>query len=297
MHLILDTDIGSDVDDALALALITGSPELELDGITTVYGDTKLRARLARRYLRLAGGDTELNIAAGLQTTRSGREVWWTGHEGALFTDLDSERVDTDAISYLVQAAAATPGALDILAIGPLTNIAAALDADPAFATNIRRLVIMGADFRSAGRIPEHNIKCDVHAARRVFDSGINIYVGGLDLTTRIRIDTEDVSQIAQAGPLGDVLAQEIDVWWKFNNEDGNTPHDPILALFIARPELFTTSRASVAIEDDGTTRATADPSGNVAILDTVVPAKVKRQLVQRIVDASSRTRQSVAAR
>ena len=287
MNLILDTDIGSDVDDALALALIVGSPELKLDGITTVYGDTGLRARLARRYLRLAGGDAELTIAAGLQTPRSGREIWWTGHEGALFTDLDSERVDSDAVSYLVQAAAAAPGTVDVLAIGPLTNIAAALDADPAFATNISRLVIMGADFRSVDRIPEHNIKCDVDAARRVFDSGIDIYVGGLDLTTKIRIDAEDVSQIAQAGPLGDALAQEIDVWWKFNNEDGNTPHDPILALFIARPDLFTTTRASVAIGDDGTTEATVDPGGNVVILDTAVPDEVKRQLVQRIVDGS----------
>lgn len=287
MHFILDTDIGSDVDDAMALALIAGSPELTLDAITTVYGDTELRARLARRYLRLAGGDTELTIAAGLQTPRSGRDIWWTGHEGALFADLESERVDADAVSALVTAVAAAPGIVDVLAIGPLTNIAAALDADPDFATNIRRLVIMGADFRSVDQIAEHNILCDVDAARHVFESGMEIHVGALGLTTKIRIDAADVAQIALGGPLGEALAEEIAVWWKFNNDDGNTPHDPILALYLARPELFTTSRASVVIDGDGRSHATADPNGTIVILDTTDAVQVKSELVRRMIAGS----------
>ncbi|WP_449407142.1 nucleoside hydrolase [Microbacterium maritypicum] len=286
MNLLLDTDIGSDVDDALALALIVGSPELTLDGVTTVYGDTALRARLVRRYLRLAGADSDITIAAGAVEARSGRKVWWTGHEGALFDDLESERVDTDAVSFLVNAVAAAPGEIDVLAIGPLTNIADALDADPSFAKNVRRLVIMGADFRT-DRVAEHNIKCDVDAARRVFSSGIDIYVGGLDLTLKILIDAADVAQIADAGPFGDVLAREIDVWWKFNNEDGNNPHDPILALYIAKPELFTTTRTTVEFDDEGTATETDDPDGNVYIIDTLSPAAVKAELVKRIVNAS----------
>lgn len=286
MNLLLDTDIGSDVDDALALALIVGSPELTLEGVTTVYGDTTLRARLARRYLRLAGANTEITIAAGAAHARSGREVWWTGHEGALFNDLDTEATDTDAVSYLVNAAAAAPGEIDVLAIGPLTNIAAALDADPAFKSNVRRLVIMGADFR-ANRVAEHNIKCDVDSARRVFSSGMDIYVGGLDLTMKILLDSADVAQISKAGPLGEVLAQEISVWWKFNDEEGNNPHDPILALFLAKPELFTTTRATVDFEDDGTALETISLDGNVAIIDALAPSAVKDELVQRIVNAS----------
>src|SRR3954447_20009545 len=185
MNLILDTDIGTDVDDALALAPILGSPELALGGISTVYGDTRLRAQLARRYTKTAGYDAGLPIAAGLEKTRSGKDVWWAGHEGKLFPDLDQEVVDDDGVALLVRSVAAHPGQVDVLAIGPLTNIAAVLDADPEFESNVRRLVIMGGDFRAEGRIAEHNFTSDVAAAQRVFASRLDIVVGGLDLTLR----------------------------------------------------------------------------------------------------------------
>jgi purine nucleosidase len=289
MHFLLDTDIGSDVDDALAVALIAGSPEITLDGIATVYGDTRLRAQLARRYLRIAGADTNITVAAGKETPWSGREVWWTGHEGALFPDLATEPVDDDGVGYLVRAAAEQPGKLDVLAIGPLTNIAAALDADPNFAANVRRLVIMGADFRAEDRIPEHNIKCDVDAAKRVFSSSLDIIVGGLDLTMKVWLTSGDVAKIAAGGPLGEVLAEEIRIWWKFNNEDGNTPHDPILALYLARPELFTASaRQHVEIDDEGFSIPTADETGNVSILDVRDPEAIRQQIVDRIVAGSA---------
>lgn len=91
---LLDTDIGSDVDDALALGVLLGSPEVSLRGATTVYGDTLLRARLARRLASLAGHD--LTVVPGAAETLSGREVWWAGHEGDAFDDLSGERVRDD---------------------------------------------------------------------------------------------------------------------------------------------------------------------------------------------------------
>lgn len=287
MTLFLDTDMGSDVDDALALALILGSPELHLVGVSTVYGNTRLRAQLTRRYLRIAAVEDVPSIAAGTESTRSGRAVWWAGHEGALFPDLEHETVDDDGVGALVAAAAANPGSLDVLAIGPLTNIAAALDEDPEFERNVRRLVVMGGDFR-VGAAAEHNILSDVDAARRVFVSRMRIVAGGLDLTTKVSLDRHDVQQIADAGPFGQVIADEIGVWWKFNGEDRNTPHDPILALWLARPELFTERSASVRVQEDGVTNPDFETTGNVVVLDTADPESVRSEIVRRIVCAGS---------
>ncbi|MFD2795219.1 nucleoside hydrolase [Promicromonospora vindobonensis] len=286
MNLFLDTDIGSDVDDALALALVVGSPELQLDGVSTVYGNTRLRAQLASRYLRLAGAGSP-PVAAGAEATLSGREVWWAGHEGGLFADLDTEQVGEDGVDMLVRAVADAPGTVDVLAIGPLTNIAKALDADPAFASNVRRLVVMGGHFGD-GRTAEHNIRCDVTAAQRVFSSGLDIVVGGLDLTTKVWLDSADVAQIARSGAFGDVIAQETKVWWEFNHEDRNTPHDAILALWIAMPELFTAQRVSVTVDDEGRTIEQPDEAGLVQVLDVPDPQTVRREIVRRIVAASA---------
>jgi purine nucleosidase len=120
--LILDTDIGTDVDDALALTAILGSPELELTGVTTVYGDVLLRARMVARLARVAGREVG-PIVPGRSTARSGREIFWAGHEGALMADLDQEEVSTrDPIALLA-------GSATVLAVGPLTNLAEAVEA------------------------------------------------------------------------------------------------------------------------------------------------------------------------
>lgn len=93
VDLTLDADVGSDVDDLLALAVILGSPEINLRAVTTVYGDTLLRAQMVRRACVVAGRPVP-PIAAGAREARSGRPVWWAGHEGALMPDLAAEPVD-----------------------------------------------------------------------------------------------------------------------------------------------------------------------------------------------------------
>src|SRR5918997_1119504 len=129
---VLDTDIGSDVDDLLALTLLARAPEVHLIGITTVYGDTLLRARIARwtcdRLDRL-----DITVVPGLGETLAGREIWWPGHEGVGLADLEDAPVaeGLDAVDYLCQTAREHAGELDLIAIGPLTNVAAALREDP----------------------------------------------------------------------------------------------------------------------------------------------------------------------
>lgn len=246
---VLDTDIGSDVDDAMALALLLGTPELDLLGVTTVYGNTLLRARIARRYASLAGRDVPVH--AGESAPRSGRAVWWAGHEGSLHEGLEREAVEpSGGVDFLLRSARAHAGELEVAAIGPLTNIAAAIERDPGFAQQVRTLWVMGGDFSDDEA--EHNFRSDAAAARLVFDSGIRTVVCGLDVTRRIRIEAEQLDRIRGAGALGATLGADIDQWWQYWNETWNVPYDPVTVLALTRPSLFELSpRGRVAIRQE----------------------------------------------
>ena len=286
--LILDTDIGSDVDDAMALGVVLGSPELHPFAVTTVYGDTRLRAQLTARLAAASTRPGPVRILAGATETLSGKPVWWAGHEGKRYPDLEREPLDTvDAVSYITQTVAEHPGEVDLLAIGPLTNVAACIDVDPEFSANLRQLVIMGGDFRpGSARVAEHNIASDIAAAQSVFDSALDIVVGGLDLTMQLAVGRSAVEGIAEAGPFGAALADEIAEWWAFLDESENTPHDPILAVFLARPDLFRLRRATVTVSDDGVTHDTDGANGSVRILDAMDTAGVLGELLRRIHEA-----------
>lgn len=266
-RIILDTDIGTDVDDALALALLLGSPEVELVGVTTVYGDTLLRARLARRLMGLAGASTEIPVIPGRSETLSGRDVWWPGHEGKLHADLESEdvQVDVDAVEWLIETVAADPGGIDLLAVGPLTNVAAAIELDPGFAGRLRTLTIMGGDFSPEERVAEHNLRCDWVAADVVLRSGAPIVALGLDATTTVRISPDEVERIGGAGALGAALAAEIGVFWEFHGEDWNNPHDPVAAMTLIEPELFSLEPTRVRVL--GPDEESTSPNGSDGFL------------------------------
>lgn len=280
-HVILDTDIGSDVDDLMALALLFGTPAVDLIGVTTVYGDTVLRARMAKRVARIAG--RSLAVHAGESTPLSGREVWWAGHEGALYDDLESEVIDgEDGVGFLVEQVCARPGEIDVIAIGPLTNIAAAIARDARFAASVRHLWIMGGSFDDDER--EHNFRSDAVAARAVFDAGIPTTVTGLEVTRRIDVRAEQVDRIRTSGPLGAVIDAEIRQWWAFWDTQWNVPHDPVTVLTLTDPDLFAFSapgHVSIDTFDDdpgvsrleaggGRTRVTIDLRAD-AVVDAIV--------------------------
>jgi inosine-uridine nucleoside N-ribohydrolase len=287
MHqLILDTDIGSDVDDAMALAQIMGTPSLDLVEVHTVYGDTRLRARIARRYAALAGLDVE--VVAGVVKPVSGREVWWAGHEGTLHDDLDREKVsEGNAPDRLVARLREHPGELDVIAIGPLTNLATALEAEPDVAQWIRHLWVMGGSFGpDAG--PEHNFRSDDAAAQTVLNAGIPTTVTGLEITQRVSIETSRLERIRAAGPLGAALGADIKQWWAYWNETWNVPHDPVAVLTLVRPDLFTFSepgRIDITL-GSGLSTFAADPTGTVRIATDLDTDAVAEEITARIVAA-----------
>ena len=281
--LIFDTDIGSDVDDAMALAQIIGTPELRLDSVTTVYGDTLLRAKIARRYGVLARQD--LAVHAGQSTPLSGREVWWPGHEGSLHEELDRETIaERPAVEHLITTLRARPGEIDVVAVGPLTNIAEALEREPQVATWIRHLWIMGGSF-PPGSKAEHNFRSDAVAASTVLSAGIPTTVTGLDVTRQLGIDQAGLDLIGAAGALGAALRADIQQWWEFWQQEWNVPHDPVAVLTLSRPDLFTFSEPGVVEIDksDGMSTFTPDAAGTIRVALTVDGPRAAAAIIEAI--------------
>jgi purine nucleosidase len=272
----LDTDIGTDPDDLLALATLIGSPEVDLAAITTVYGDTRLRARIAARALRMAGAPRPA-IVPGAEGTLSGRPVWWAGHEGKLFGDLRDEAVDEGEDAAAVLAAAET-----VFAIGPLTNVAGAVRAGTA---GPLRLVLMGGHFGADGT--EHNIRSDAAAAQIVFASGIPLSIVGIEQTRRLRLREEFVVALSAASPLGALLAAEVRQFRGGNEEDLGVPHDAVAVVSALRPDLFSFDTGRVEVETagqaEGRVELVRDPHGPHRVVADFDVERVRHEIESRV--------------
>jgi purine nucleosidase len=219
--IVLDTDIGTDVDDALALALALASPELDLVAVTTVAGDTTLRARIAARLLRLAGrADIPVHAGSAQSLATPGGFAWF-GHEGEGILDEAPDPIAAEPAVDALLRLFRDDAALELVAVGPLTNLAVALERDPSFARRVTRLTIMGGWLRGAvvGRrtLPpavDYNLCSDPVAAMRVLSAGIPTRLVSADATVQVWLTQEDVGGLERAGsPLQRVLARAIRRW------------------------------------------------------------------------------------
>jgi purine nucleosidase len=286
---ILDTDIGTDVDDCLALGVIFGSPELDLVGVTCVYGDVDLRARMVQKLLRLRGL-TGLPVITGARPPLlNKRAVYWAGHEGVGLLEPGDESLAAtgdDAPGYIVRTVNERPGEIHLLAIGPLTNIAIALLRDPGLGSRLAGLTIMGGSVRGPQSLQlpfvEHNIRCDPEAAQVVFASGIPLSLVPLDVTQRVVIRPADVARIRAAGtPYHHAIAEQVDRYPRFADRGYTYLHDPLAAATVVRPDLVTWQEAHLSVELGGEQTSgmtllrqpTADHPANARVaLDVDVP-------------------------
>lgn len=247
-RVIFDTDIGTDVDDILALAFLLGSPEIRLEGVTTVYGDVGLRARMALKLLQLRGVEG-IPVHTGIGQPLLGLDpVYWPGHEGVGLLSGDDDALPapsgTHAVDFLIGHVLANPGAITLLAVGPLTNVATAMIREPRFAGSLKRLVIMGGRIDVSGTTSgpaEHNITSDPEAAHVVFRSGAPIQLVPLDVTQRALIRQDGVKALRGRGtPYHDALAGQVARYPGFVSRGGSTfLHDPLAAMAIVKPDLL----------------------------------------------------------
>ena len=205
-RVIIDTDPG--VDDALALLLAMRSPELKIEAITPVAGNVPLDLTLpnALRMVEIAGR-TDIPVAAGARAPLMRRLVTATyahgenGLGGAIFPEPTTKPVATPAAEIIRQIVRKYPGEVTLITIGPLTNIATALNADPDLAGMVRALVMMGGSLSGGNITPaaEFNVYVDPEAARIVFQSGIPVTMVGLDVTRRTSLTDEHVRTLEGA--------------------------------------------------------------------------------------------------
>lgn len=282
MHkVILDTDIGTDVDDALALAVLLGSQSVDLLGITTVYGDTTLRAKIAMHICELVNRSIKTFVGESLPI--SGREVWMSGEEGKNYKDLNRLNPESQgAVEYLTQTIASNPNSINLIAIGPLTNIARAIQSSQNFEKDVKHLWVMGGDFTQS-RV-EHNFKCDPDAAKVVLESKIPISILDLPSSQKTIIRTDEIEQIGKIPNLGSLLHSEIMSWIKPRNQDWTIPHDPIAALALLAPEFFETSSVGqVNIDTEGLSFWNVSESGNVRLLNPIHPELAVQKMIELI--------------
>jgi purine nucleosidase len=225
---LLDTDIGSDVDDALALGLILSAPgDLELVAVTTVGRGGAVRARVAAGLLGLAGrSDVEICIGATRPVLRDEERFTWFDHEERCVVAAAAARVGEEpAPERIVRAARETDG-LEVLMIGPLSNLAQALALDPGLPQRVAGITVMGGHIREV-RIGDHvcgpgidyNLCADPEATVAVLGAGFRTTLVTADVTLSTWLRDADVERLAGAGPLACVLADQVRVWKPVQHE------------------------------------------------------------------------------
>jgi purine nucleosidase len=218
--LILDTDIGTDVDDALALAFALRHPDIDLRAVTTVSGDTDRRARIAKKLLLLGGRD-DIEVAAGERGEQSQpHRRAEHGHEDAMLGDdaRDLSISPRDGVSLLIESSEAEP--LEVATVGMQSNIAAALERDPSFAGNVSRLIVMGGVFAPVRfldtELPpsvDHNLNVDQPASLRALSAGFPTLYVPADVTMGAWLTAEQHETLRKGDALCRELARELDVW------------------------------------------------------------------------------------
>jgi purine nucleosidase len=263
LKIIIDTDPGQ--DDAAAIMLALGSPEIELLGITAVAGNVplELTARNARIVCEMSGR-TDIKVYAGADRPL-GRQLVTaehvhgkTGLNGPELFEPSFPLQEKHAVDFIVETLMSEPaGTVSVCPIGPLTNIALALQKEPAIAGRIKQLVLMGGGYFEQGNVTpsaEFNIYVDPEAAALVFACGAPIVMMPLDvthkvLTTKTRIDRIRKIDNRAARAMTEMLL----FFERFDEEkygtDGGPLHDPTTIAWLLKPELFSGRECNVEIE------------------------------------------------
>ena len=246
---IFDTDIGDDIDDALALALALQSPELDVRLVTTVVDDVDSRTRLAWKELGLYRRH-DVAVATGASQPLLDPVRIDKAPQFELLTPADTapEAAHRHAAEVIVETLMRSPDKITVIPVGPLTNIALALRLEPRIALKIERIVLMGGAFKLL--YPEYNIQRDRAAAQIVFSSGVPITAVGLDVTLKCKLQGSDLERLKKANnPASRFLMQLIELWQKGDPTQYPTLHDPLAVAAAIRPNLIETQVGAVNVE------------------------------------------------
>jgi purine nucleosidase len=255
---IIDTDIGDDIDDAFALALALRSPEMQILQIDSAYGDTHLRAKLLDRFLHDAGAPP-VPFAQGVTT-----------HASNIFTQRayaeqqgEPAHAYADAVRTSLDLIRKSPGEITLIAIAPLSNIGAMIDRDPETFRKLKRVVLMGGSIHRGygdlgyepdkGPEPEWNIKMDIGSARKLFQSGVPIFMMPLDSTQLKLGEVKRQILLKHGSRLTDQLAIMYPQWGALTP----TLFDPMAVAYVVDASLCPTTPMHLSVDDRGMTLPT----------------------------------------
>src|SRR5579864_309389 len=266
--IIIDTDIGDDIDDAFAVVLALRSPELQILGITTTFGDTETRAKLVDRMLGEAGRQ-DIPVAVGVHTDAKTGFSQRPYAEGGHFARASHPA----AVYFILDQIRRNPGEITLVCIGPLVNVGAMIDRDAQAFRKLKRVVMMGGSIDRGYEAdpyspppppePEWNIKNDPASARKLFASGVPIYEMPLD-STQLKMDEVKRAFLFREGtPLTDALVILYHQWGQLTP----TLYDPMTIAFIDDPQLCPVQAMSIQVDDRGMTlRGTGAPNAQVCL-------------------------------
>jgi inosine-uridine nucleoside N-ribohydrolase len=255
IKVILDTDIGGDIDDAWALGFAMLSPDIDLVGVTIGDQDTPTRAKVACKLLH-AGGRADVPVAVGRKTADT-REFQFTWAED--FTA--KQPIPQSAADFIVEQVRKQPGAITLVAVGPLQNVADALRKEPNLGKMLKRVVLMsgsiGPNAWTSSPIPEWNVVQATADAQVVYGAGLPITTVPLDSTTYVTLKEEERTQLRKRdSPVTRALESLYRLWIE-TPSSRMTLHDQLAIAETVRPGVFfgRTETLSVFVDDKGYTR------------------------------------------
>jgi purine nucleosidase len=261
--IIIDTDIGDDIDDAFAAALALSSPEFQVLGFSAAFGDTPTRARMLDRLLGETGhGDIAVAVGVAADVNK-GAFTQRRYAEGGSFARPNHP----GSVDFILAQIRKYPGEITLVAIGPLPNIGALIDRDPATFKKLKRVVIMGGNvetltdpYGQAAAIAPHaewNIKNDIMSAQKLFTSGVPVTMLPLDSTANLKLhEVARTALFAHGTPMTDMLALTYQQWAAYTRNPTPTMYDPMTLASMLEPSLCPMTAMHIVVDDAGVTRA-----------------------------------------
>lgn len=258
--IIIDTDIGDDIDDAFALIYAVKS-RLQIEGITTVFRNSKKRAKMARTLLKEYGRD-DIVVCAGIDKPLVAsileRENDHYGENGEFIPcqyldNMEKEQYDNrHAVDFIIEAVESFPDEITLIPIGPLTNIAVAIRKAPETMKKLKQITLMGGYFTK--EIAEWNILCDPEAARIVFSAGIPVKAVGLDVTMQCRLENHILNELkSKAGDMPPLIFTMMNKWFEHYNFECPVLHDPLTIGTMVSDKFVVFKEEPVLVELDKT--------------------------------------------
>lgn len=272
--IIIDADLGDDIDDAFAIGLALSSPEFEILGFSAAFGDTQTRVKMFDRLLGELGR-SDIPVAMGIPANVNLNAFTQRRYaEGGK----PSGAAHPQSVDFVLEQARKYPGEITLVAVGPLPNVGAMIDKDLAGFRKLKRVVIMGGNVRTlldpygmAAPIaphPEWNIKNDIAAAKKLFEAGVPLVVMPLDSTANLKMhEVARTALFSHGSMLTNILAGLYYEWNAYTRSPTPVMYDPMTLAWLLEPSLCPLTPMHISVDDAGNTKETpGTPNAQVCL-------------------------------